>query len=415
MRAGRFWQAAGAFSALAATAGLALAASGCGGVPGAAATLSNQLTVYSSLPLQGPSAGISRQIVDGEKLALHDAGGRVGPFTVSYASQDDSNPTSGQWDRGVTAADAKTAADDPTTIAYLGDYDSAATAISLPLINAAGILQLSPASPYVGLTSSLDAGQDEPARFYLTGKRNFARLQPGDPKQAQAQVRLLKDLGVKKLYVLDDQNPFEAPLAEMVATDAEEAGLTLAGHDSLDTTATSEFTEEVNKIAESGAEAVFFAGVSDEGAVALWKQLNAADPKLWLLGSSALLDPKFTSGIGAAAARTLITDPILPVSHYPASAQRVLAAYRKRFGEQPEAYALFGYAAMSAALEAIRAAGARGNDRQAVIDALFAAGPRESAIGRYAIEPDGETTLSSYAVDRVSGGRPVFWREVGGG
>ncbi|HTR72518.1 MAG TPA: hypothetical protein VMG80_02905, partial [Solirubrobacteraceae bacterium] len=203
MPAGRFWQAAGALSALAATAGLVVAASGCGGVSGAASTLSNQLTIYSSLPLQGPSAGISRQIVDGEKLALHDVGGRVGPFTVSYASQDDSNPTSGQWDPGVTAADAKTAADDPTTIAYLGDYDSAATAISLPLINAAGILQVSPASPYVGLTSSLDAGQDEPARFYLTGKRNFARLQPGDPKQAQAQVRLLKDLGVKKLYVLD--------------------------------------------------------------------------------------------------------------------------------------------------------------------------------------------------------------------
>jgi branched-chain amino acid transport system substrate-binding protein len=411
----RLWQAAGALAAPVVAVGLAVAASGCGGVSGASATLSNQLTIYSSLPLQGPSAGVSRQIVDGEKLALYEAGGHVGPFTVSFASQDDSNPTSGQWDPGVTAADAKTAADDPTTIAYLGDYNSAATAISLPLINAAGILQVSPSSPYVGLTSSLDAGQDEPARFYLTGKRNFARLQPGDPKQAQAQIRLMKSLGVKKLYVLDDQDPFEVPLAEMVATDAEEAGIQLAGHDSLDTTATTEFGGEANKIAESGAEAVFFAGGADEGASALWKQLYAADPKLWLLGSNALLEAKFTSGIGTAAARTLITDPILPVSRYPASAQRVLAAYRKRFGERPEAYALFGYAAMSAALEAVRAAGARGNDRQAVIDALFAAGPRESVIGRYAIEPDGETTLSSYGVDRVSDGQPLFWRALDAG
>ncbi len=415
MPAGRLWQAAGALASLFVAAGLVVAASGCGGVPGAAATLSNQLTIYSSLPLQGPTAGISRQIVDGEKLALYQAGGRVGPFTVSYASQDDSDPTSGKWDPGITAAAAKTAADDPTTIAYLGDYNSAASAISLPLINAAGILQVSPASPYVGLTSSLDAGQDEPERFYQTGKRNFARLQPGDPKQAQAQIRLIKDLGVKKLYVLDNQNPFQVPLAEMVATDAEEAGIVLAGHDSLDTTATTEFAGEAKKIAESGAEAVFFAGETDEGALALWKQLYAADPKLWLLGSSALIDPKFTSAIGSAAQRTLITNPILPVSSYPASAQRVLAAYRRHFGEQPEAYALFGYAAMSAALEAIRDAGAHGNDRQAVIDQLFAAAPRNSVIGRYAIESDGETTLSSYGVDRVSGGRPVFWREVGAG
>ena len=92
------------------------------------------------------------------------------------------------------------------------------------------------------------------------------------------------------------------------------------------------------------------------------------------------------------------------MSRYPASAQRVLAAYRSQFHEQPEAYALFGYEAMSATLQAIARAGARGNNRQAVIDALFSAGPHDSVIGRYAIEPDGETTLSSYGVDRVSAG-----------
>ncbi len=71
------------------------------------------------------------------------------------------------------------AAQDTSTIAYLGDFDSGATAISLPLMNAAGILQVSPASPYVGLTSSFEAGQDEPERFYLSGKRTFVRLRAG--------------------------------------------------------------------------------------------------------------------------------------------------------------------------------------------------------------------------------------------
>ncbi len=412
-----------AFVCVLAGAGIVVGVSGCGGVGvSGAANLGDQLTVYSSLPLQGPSGAISQQIVNGEKLALYDAGGHVGPFKVSYDSLDDSGtksgqtgPASGQWDPGVTAADAKTAADDPSTIAYLGDYDSPATAISLPLINAAGILQISPASPYVGLTSSLDAGQDEPERFYPTGKRNFARLQPGDPKQAQAQVKLMQALGVKKLYVLDDQDPFEQPLAQMVVTDAEGAGMIVAAHDSLDTAATTDFTGEATKIAESGAEAVFLAGGTEEGAVSLWKQLYSADPKLWLLGSSAMVNTQFTREIGAAATRTLLSTPVLPVSMYPAQAQRVLADYRSRFGEMPEAYALFGYAAMNATLQAIRRAGAHGDNRQAVIDALFAAGIRDSVIGRYAIEPDGETTLSSYGIDRVSGGRPVFWRalEVG--
>ena len=82
-------------------------------------------------------------------------------------------------DPGITASNAKRAAQDPSTIAYLGDFNSAATAISLPLINGAGVLQVSPSSPYVGLTSSLDAGQDEPERFYPSGRRTFARRDPG--------------------------------------------------------------------------------------------------------------------------------------------------------------------------------------------------------------------------------------------
>ena len=95
-----------------------IGAAGCGGVPGAASSQGDELTVYSSLPLQGPSGSISQQIVGGEKLALSDAGARVGPFRVSYALQDDSNPTSGRWEAGLTESDARTAADDPTTIAY---------------------------------------------------------------------------------------------------------------------------------------------------------------------------------------------------------------------------------------------------------------------------------------------------------
>ena len=70
--------------------------------------------------------------------------------------------------------------------------------MSLPLTNAAGILQVSPASPYIGLTSSFDASQDEPERFYLTGKRTFGRIAPGDTVQAAAQVALLRRLGVQQ-------------------------------------------------------------------------------------------------------------------------------------------------------------------------------------------------------------------------
>jgi branched-chain amino acid transport system substrate-binding protein len=397
---------------LALLAALALAISGCGGVgiSGASNNLGNLLTVYSSLPLQGASAGVSQQLVNGEKLALYEAGGHVGQFRVSYYSLDDANPQTGQWDPGITAADAKTAAQDTSTIAYLGDYNSAATAISLPLINAAGILQVSPASPYGGLTSSLDAGQDEPERFYPTGHRSFGRLQPADSVQAGAQVRLMGALHIKRLYVIDDQDPFQIPLAQILAGDAAGGGIQVLGHDSIATTAGSEFSGEVRKVVRSGAQAVFFSGGTSPGVVALWQQLHAADPHLLLLGPNTMLNAAFASQIGSAGESTYITTPILPDRAYPASAQRLFADYRSHFHEAPTPAALYGYEAMSVVLAAIRNAGSHGNDKQAVIDQFFHTHDRDSVLGRYSIQPSGDSTLSRYAADRVANGQLVFWR-----
>jgi branched-chain amino acid transport system substrate-binding protein len=399
---------------LAALAATATAVAGCGGVgiSGATEATGNQLAVYSSLPLQGPGAASSAEIVNGERLALAQAGGRVGKFKVGYVSLDDADPNSGKLDPEATSTNAKTAAQDTSTIAYLGDLGSAATAVSLPLINAAGILQVSPSSPYIGLTSSLDAGQDEPERFYPSGKRNFGRLQLGDEAQAAAQVQLMQSLRVHRLYVLDDQDPFELPLAELVSAGAQRAGIGLTGRDGIATSGVTAaaYLGEVEKVERAKPEAVFFAGGLKPGAAALWHALHRSDPKLLLLGTSALDDPSFAAAVGAAGSQTYLTTPILALADYPPPSSRVLADYRRHFGGRPGPYALYGYEAMSVVLEAIRRAGERGNDRQAVIDRFFQTTDRHSVLGTYSVLASGETTLPRYGVDRFSGARPAFYR-----
>ncbi len=398
---------------------LALAAvipalAGCGSVVRASETTGEQLTVYSSLPLQGPSAEIARQIEGGEKLALSSAGGHVGRFRVSYTSLDDVNPLNGQSSPGESSTAAKLAAQDTSTIAYLGDYGSDATAISLPIINEAGILQVSPVSPYVGLTKSLDAGQDEPERFYPSGKRNFVRLQPGDPTQAEAQARLMTTLGVRSVYLLDDQDPFEMPLATIVGQDAAAQGVKVLAHDSISLAGETEsaYEGEVEKILATHPEAVFLAAGAGPGAEALWERLHRADAHLKLLGSSSLAVPAFAAAIGSAASATYLTTPLLADSLYPSAGRRVMAEYAQVFHRETGPSVLYGYEAMAGVLNAIRRAGDRGNDRPDVIRAFFATQGRESVIGRYSVLPDGETTISRYGVDRVSAGRPVFWRAI---
>jgi branched-chain amino acid transport system substrate-binding protein len=223
----------------------------------------------------------------------------------------------------------------------------------------------------------------------------------------------MRQLGVQRVYVLDDQDAFDVPLAAIVAQDAASGGITVVGRDSLPTPAGAVFSGEIEKIVQSRAQAVFFAGGDGAGAIALWRQLHAADPRLLLLGPSGLAGDAFTSQIGAAGASTYLTTPVLPPSMYSASSRRVLSDYRRQFGGAAGAYALYGYEAMSVVLEAIRGAGARGNDRRVVTERFFATRNRDSVIGRYSVAADGETTLSRFAVDRVLGGHAVFLRATG--
>ncbi len=219
-------------------------------------------------------------------------------------------------------------------------------------------------------------------------------------------------LHLGSVYVIDDLDPFDAPLAAILAEDAKRAGIQVLGEDQIDTTAGIEFAGEVHKVLESGARAVFFSGLPNSGAVALWQQLHAADPHLRLLGPSGLAEPSFAAQIGSAAALTYLSTPLLPLSLYLPPAQRVLAEYRRRFHRTPGPYALYGYEAMSAVLLAIHRAGRHGDDRETVIHKFFAIRDRDSVLGRYSVLPDGDTTLSRYAVDRVRHGRLVFYRAV---
>jgi branched-chain amino acid transport system substrate-binding protein len=396
---------------LAALVALAAAVAGCGGVGSspAAEPGGRSLTVYSSLPLQGLDAPVALQISNGEKLALAQARGRIGPFAIGYVSLDDANPVSGRLDPGAAERNAEMAARDTMTIAYLGDLESPATAVSLPLINAAGIPQVSPGSPYSGLTSGLNAGQDEPARFYPSGVRTFASLQPGDIAEARAQVRLMSALHVHTLFMVADENAFQRPLATMIAAHAQQAGISILAQDTIASGSGQHFAGEVEKILRAHPDAVLYTGASVPAALTLWQELRAADGSVTLLGTSALADEGFASELGDAPAAYLTT-PALAGDRYPPAAARVLAEYRARFGGDPGAYALYGYEAMSLVLDAIRASGSRGNDRHAVIARLMQTRERASVLGTYSIEGDGETTLSRYGVDRVAHGQLVFWR-----
>ncbi len=59
-------------------------------------------------------------------------------------------------------------------------------------------------------------------------------------------------------------------------------------------------------------------------------------------------------------------------------------------------------------LDAIRRAGDDGDERGAVVDALLATPERQTVLGGYAIDSNGDTTLEEVTGYRVADGLPVF-------
>jgi branched-chain amino acid transport system substrate-binding protein len=375
---------------------------------GSGSTGSTSLTIYSSLPLQGDSRPQSESVVNGEKLALQEHGGKVGKFTIKYVSLDDSTAATGKWEPGATSSDARKAAQDKSTIAYLGEFNSGASAISIPIINEAGILQISPSNTYVGLTRSEGADKGEPDKYYPSGKRTYGRVVPADHIQAAAQVAFQKDQGCKKTYILNDKEVYGKGIADAVQKDGTTQGLQVLGNDGIDTKAAN-FRSLATKIKSKGADCMFFGGITDNKAVQVWKDVGAANPTIKMFGPDGVAESAFTTKLPAALqTRTFITNPTLDPKLYPPAAQDFFKTYKQKFGKTPEPYAIYGYEAMQVALLSIQNAGDKGNDRQSVIDQFFKIKDRDSVLGKYSIDQNGDTTLSDYGGDKVKGGQLVF-------
>jgi branched-chain amino acid transport system substrate-binding protein len=366
------------------------------------------LTIYSSLPLQGDSRPQSADVVNGEKLALEEAGGKVGKFTIKYVSLDDATAAAGKWDPGQTSADARKAAQDPSTIVYLGEFNSGASAISIPILNESNTLQISPSNTYVGLTRAEGADKGEPDKYYPAGKRTYGRVVPADHIQAAAQVTYQKDQGCKKTYILNDKEVYGKGIAVQVESIGKAQGLAIAGNDGIDTKAAN-FRSLATKIKGSGADCMFFGGITQNKGVQVFKDVNAANPTMKLFGPDGVAESAFATKLGSSVEKqTYITNPTLDPKLYPPAAQDFFAKFKEKFGNDPQPYAIYGYEAMKVALLAIQNAGDKGNDKQAVIDAFFKIKDRDSVLGKYSIDENGDTTLSDYGADRVEGGKLVF-------
>jgi len=393
--------------------GAALAAAvlaGCsGGGGGGGDTVSGDvLRIYSSQPLRGVLAAQAQAIVRGERLALEDARGRAGKWRIEYRPLDDADPATGTWEPGIVSANARRAAQDDKTIAYLGEMGTGASAVAIPILNETGILEVSPTDSVTGFTREAGANPGEPDKYYPTRDENFARLVPPDHVQAAALLQLLQDTRSERVYVVHDQKLYGQGVARAVARGARGKGVEVVQVRGID-------LEDANlpglgeEVAASGADAFLYAGEPVPRVPALYGAVSHGAPRARLFGTYTQVNAAFAREL-APRASVVATAPWLELEAYPASAREVGRRYEERHGEPMPAPALYGYEAMAVVLDAIRRAGDDGNDRARVIDELLETRSRASVLGRYSIDRDGDVTTKVYGAYRVRDGRVAFTR-----
>ena len=354
--------------ALAALLLVSLAVSGCG-ITGSA-KIEAPVAVYVSLPLTGPRGIEGRDAADGARLALEQAGGRAGAVQVRAHFLDDARGR--PWDPVAVGENSRTAVQDHTTAAYIGELDSEPTRGSAPITNQAGIAQVSPGAGAIDLTAPAAGYPDSPDRYRPSGSVSFARTVPADDVVIDAAAAWAGELGVTSAAVTSDGSPFQDLAASEFKSAAAAHGIQVSPGEPPGKVA----------VAPGGtSRAVYEPGT---GRLTIY----GAAPQT--LGVSAELDPK-----------------LLPDKQFD-------TRFAQRFHRNPGPPAAYGYEAMALILQAIGDAGSDASSfRDHVREAVIGAHRDDTVLGSYSITSEGDTTECMIQRYRVEGSTRIGGRDNG--
>jgi len=353
-----------------AVAGIAvLAFSAC--TPGAG---SKNVKFAIELPLQGSEKAASDPIINGIKLAVKQAGGAVGGFTIEI-------PQSAVYDDALSGAhDPQTGANnmskivaDDSIVAVIGPLNSSVAKAQIPISSAAGYPQCSPANTNPDLTKGAPAAQ-------LRGGKpnNYVRVVTTDDVQGPAASQYIFDVLKKKsVYIIDDTETFGKGVADAFEKDFVARGGKVTKHDAAPKT-TQDYVSIMTAAKSGNPEAIYFGGVTATGGARI---LLAADqvglgavPYVGPDGindGSAKTKDSFLNLAGDKAKNSFST--LAGIGDFPNKA-KFLADYKTEYGQDATGYAAQGFACAQVILDAMgRATAGNPADHKALRAALLTA------------------------------------------
>jgi branched-chain amino acid transport system substrate-binding protein len=325
-----------------------------------------------SVPLEGPTGQVGADAAEGVRAAVEDSGSPLDLVVL------DAGP--GICGRHVPA-NAERAASDGSVVAYVGELHSAATEVTLPVLEAAAV-------PHVSFSNT----------FRRLAGRSFVNVMPTDDRQAVALVRWMAESGASRPFLADDGEDYGADMRWLVHRALAASGGAVAGAARLD-------NGLVNGLEADGADSVFIGAAVDERTPSLNTGLHELAPDALLFGMEGLLSDELAGSVpGEVAERLRVTAGPAYAEQLPPAGRAVAQRLRERLGHEPDAHAVYAYEAASLVLDAHARVG---GDRAALVAEMRATRDRDSVVGPYSIDGHGATTLATAGRLRVEGGRFV--------
>ncbi len=376
---------------------------------------SPQFIVASDLPLQGSSRSQTVEMTKAIAFTLKQAGYKAGKYTVGYQSCDDSTAQLGKWAPAKCSANAGNYVRDKSVIGVIGTFNSGCAEIEIPVANRVSLGYVSPANTYDGLTHVAPGvtAPGEPGKYYPTGKRNYIRVVAADDFQGSADALLLKGKGIKSVYILNDKEAYGLGIANDMRNQAKNAGLKIAGFEAWDPKAAS-YQDLATKIQNSGAKAVFLGGLECENGGKLIKDLRAGlGTGVTIVAPDGFSSFKDTiAHAGDASEGMYISIAGQPYSKLPPGGKKFAGQFGKSIGlpaSKVNPYSNYGATAMQVMLRAIASSD---GSRASVTANLFKTNVKDSPIGAFKINKNGDTNAAPISIYLVKGGQAKFFKVI---
>jgi branched-chain amino acid transport system substrate-binding protein len=295
---------------------------------------------------------------------------------------------------------------------YIGPFNSGAAKISMPMLNRAGLLMVSPSNTWPGLTKPGKGEAGEPEIYRPSAKINYTRVVPADDLQGPLGADWAKSMGVKKVYILDDNEVYGRGIAMLFKERCQEIGIEVLGHESIDAKA-AEFKSLMTMIKSKNPDMLYFGGTTQTKGGQIARDMVALGMKAKMMVPDGCMEEAFIAAAGADAVndRCFVTFGGLPPDKLTGAGKEFVEKYQKRFGAMPEAYAIYGYEAAKVALKAIEKAGKK--DRAAILQACLSLRDFDGALGRWSFDANGDTTVTTMSGNIIRNGRFEFVRLLG--